>query len=136
MALFSLYIALAFSAFTSATILPGTSEVSFALFVQSYPEKGLTALLVVGLFNSLGSIFSYGIGRFLPGIKRIPQKTHKILNRYGVWALLLAWVPIVGDGLPIAAGWLKLNIGKCIMMLIIGKMLRYTVLLLGMGTFV
>ncbi|MCS4533139.1 hypothetical protein NXS09_02345 [Neisseria sp. CSL10203-ORH2] len=87
-------------------------------------------------FNSLGSIFSYWMGRLLPAPQKISEKTSGMLNHYGIWALLLAWVPIIGDGLPITAGWLKLNAGKCMVMLSIGKMLRYTALLLGMEIFV
>lgn len=39
------YAALAFSAFTSATLLPGTSEAAFALFVRNFPKHAYGALL-------------------------------------------------------------------------------------------
>ncbi|HGH6505677.1 TPA: DedA family protein, partial [Neisseria meningitidis] len=45
------YAALAFSAFTSATLLPGTSEAAFALFVHRFPEHAYGALLCAGLAN-------------------------------------------------------------------------------------
>ena len=59
------YWALAISAFTSATILPGTSDVALAAFVHAYPQAWLNAFLVASVFNGLGSIASYGMGRLL-----------------------------------------------------------------------
>lgn len=132
MELFWLYAALAASAFTSATILPGTSEAAFAAFVYRYPESWFGAWLVAGLANGAGSIVSYGMGRLLPDKKRPSEKILKFLNKYGIFALLLAWVPVVGDGLPIAAGWLRLNVWKCSLMLTVGKLARYGVLLGGL----
>ncbi|WP_373747120.1 YqaA family protein [Neisseria dentiae] len=131
MEVFWLYAALAASAFTSATILPGMSEAAFTAFVISRPEAWLGTWLVAGLFNGAGSIVSYGMGRLLPDKKRPSEKIFKFLNRYGIWTLLLAWVPVVGDGLPIAAGWLRLNVWKCCLILTAGKLIRYGVLLGG-----
>ena len=54
------------------------------------------------------------------------------LRRWGVWSLLLAWLPLVGDGLPTAAGWLRLNAWASCLMLLAGKFLRYGVLLAGL----
>lgn len=59
------YAALAFSAFTSATLLPGTSEAAFALFVRRFPEHAYGALLCAYFANGLGSMVSYWMGRLL-----------------------------------------------------------------------
>lgn len=124
---------LAVSAFTSATILPGTSEAAFLAALHVYPQYWGTILLVAGLANGLGSVVSYGMGRLIPPKKQPPEKVLLWLKRWGVWALLLAWVPLVGDGLPIAAGWLRLNVWYSTLMLVAGKFLRYAVLLAGMA---
>ncbi|UOO81360.1 DedA family protein [Uruburuella testudinis] len=131
MDLFWQYLALAASAFTSATILPGTSEAAFAVFVHQYPHAWAGAWLTAGVFNSLGSMISYGMGRLIPPKKQPSEKILRRLRRWGVWALLLAWLPVVGDGLPIAAGWLRLNFWKSALMLTAGKFVRYGVLLAG-----
>lgn len=123
--------ALAVSAFTSATILPGTSEVGFVAFLTAYPQAWPVAFAVAGLANGLGSVASYGMGRLLPLKQRPSEKIVRGLERWGVWALLLAWLPVAGDGLPIAAGWLRLDFWKSAAMLIFGKFLRYGVLLAG-----
>ena len=41
-------------------------------------------------------------------------------------------IPIIGDGLPIAAGWLKLNAWKSSIILMAGKFARYAMLLAGL----
>ena len=43
----------------------------------------------------------------------------------------MSWVPFVGDGLAIAAGWLRLNFWLSSLMLVLGKFARYAVLVLG-----
>ena len=122
------YFALAASAFTSATILPGTSEAAFAAFLYAHPEHAFGGWLCAGLANGLGSMVSYCMGRLLPNRKKPSEKVLQHLHRWGVWSLLLAWVPIVGDALPIAAGWLRFNPWLSALMLISGKMLRYAVI--------
>ena len=54
------------------------------------------------------------------------------LNRWGIWPLLFAWLPIIGDALPFAAGWLRLNALHCAIILIAGKLLRYAMIYWGM----
>ena len=47
------------------------------------------------------------------------------VRRYGSPALLLAWTPLLGDALCLAAGWLHLNPWKAAMYMAIGKFARY-----------
>lgn len=47
------------------------------------------------------------------------------VRRYGAPALLLAWVPLVGDALCLAAGWLRLNWWQAALFMAIGKFARY-----------
>ncbi|QEY24848.1 YqaA family protein [Neisseria animalis] len=133
MTLLYAYLGLIISAFTSATLLPGTSEAAFTAFVYRYPEELWTALLCVGIANGLGSMVSYFMGRLLPDKKRPSAKTLLYFQRYGIWLLLLAWLPIVGDALPLAAGWLRLDWKKCAVILIVGKLLRYAVIGFGVS---
>lgn len=125
------YLGLAASAFTSATILPGTSEAAFAAFIYNYPEQAYGALLCAGLANGLGSMVSYWMGRLIPSKKRSSEKTLRLLQRWGTLPLLFAWLPVIGDALPIAAGWLRLNPYTSALMLLTGKILRYGIILAG-----
>jgi membrane protein YqaA with SNARE-associated domain len=47
------------------------------------------------------------------------------LHRLGPPALLLSWVPLVGDPLCAVAGWLKLPLKACAIYMAIGKFARY-----------
>ncbi|MDP2285974.1 MAG: VTT domain-containing protein, partial [Pseudohongiella sp.] len=50
-------------------------------------------------------------------------------NRYGVWSLLLAWLPVVGDPLTFVAGALRVQFWLFLLLVAIGKSLRYAVLI-------
>ena len=130
------------SAFLSATILPGNSEIVFLglsakiqLSESSYFSTSILWLLAVAtLGNTLGSITTYALGRGCPP----PKLEHpnvkvrwvlKQFQRYGVWALVLSWLPLVGDLCCAVAGWLRLNTLQSLFCIFIGKFLRYLFLL-------
>jgi membrane protein YqaA with SNARE-associated domain len=119
------------SAFLSATLLPGGSELLLAYLVaNSIASPGLL-LLVATAGNTLGGFTTYLLGRFLAW--RFPNKTLRKehhtaiarLQRWGSLTLLLSWVPVIGDPLCAAAGYLKLNPMLTVIFLAIGKAARY-----------
>jgi membrane protein YqaA with SNARE-associated domain len=123
------------SGFLSATLLPGSSEVALLAYLRYFPETWLLAILCVGVANTAGSLSSYWLARFISSKK----STHKSLSeqslarirRYGSPALFFSFVPLIGDALPFAAGWLKLPLGRCIFFIALGKFTRYALLILG-----
>lgn len=46
-------------------------------------------------------------------------------EKYGSWSLLLTWVPVLGDALPVVAGMMKLKFGLFSILVFAGKLLRY-----------
>ena len=117
------------SAFVSATLFPGASEAVLLALVSSWPDALFTALTVATVGNTLGSMTSYAIGRFFP--KKVSNRALDWLQRWGVYALLLSWLPLVGDALPLAAGWLRIHWFKSLIFIMIGKAGRYTALAFG-----
>ncbi len=114
------------SAFVSATLLPGNSEIVLAAALKAGAAPGV-AVAVATLGNTLGGLTTYGIGRLLPS--RMPEgKAIARVRRYGAAILLLSWVPIAGDALCAAAGWLRLNWLGCTLAMAAGKAARYAVL--------
>lgn len=117
------------SAFISATILPGGSEILVAYMVtqQSASLASIVAVATVG--NTLGAFTTYYLGRLAANKPSKPtsksQKATQLITRYGTWALLLSWLPIIGDALCFAAGWLKLPIAWSATAIITGKAVRY-----------
>jgi len=113
------------SAFLSATILPGNSEVVLVAVLKGGAMPA-AAIAAATLGNTLGGLTTYGIGRLLPS--RMPEdKAIARVRRYGAAALLLSWVPVVGDALCAAAGWLRLGWIGCTLAMAAGKLARYLV---------
>ncbi|MDH2054696.1 YqaA family protein [Achromobacter marplatensis] len=56
------------------------------------------------------------------------ERAHDWIHRMGPPALLLSWLPAVGDPLCAVAGWLRLPFWPCVVYMAIGKFLRYLVM--------
>lgn len=109
--------------FFAATLLPGGSEAVLFGVLKSYPETLWTALFIATFGNTLGGMVSFGMGWLLPQTQQL--KHVEKLRRYGTPALLLAWVPLIGDALCLAAGWLRLNWWRAALFMALGKFARY-----------
>ncbi len=131
------YLLLFSSAFLAATILPFYSEVLlFTLYQQG--EPGWVLIWVASLGNTLGSAVNWYLGVYLMRFKdkrwfyfKESQiaKAQLWFNRYGVWSLLFAWLPIGGDVLTLIAGIMKVRFWLFLLLVGIGKTLRYMLFL-------
>lgn len=114
------------SSFLAATLLPGGSEAVLFAVLKLHPEQFWAALGVATLGNTLGGLSSYLLGRLIPQTK--PLKGLATVQRWGSPALLLSWVPLLGDPLCVAAGWLRLNPWWSTLFIATGKFGRYWVI--------
>ena len=124
------------SSFMSATLLPGASEVNIIYLAQQshFPSGTLVAVATAG--NTLGGLTNYFMGILAArGLKiryfereNLKAPLDKI-RKYGALSLLFTWLPVVGDPLCLAAGYLKVNGWLCLLFMALGKMARYVVLL-------
>lgn len=121
------------SALLSATLLPGGSE-AILLYLYARTDHGFwTLLTVASVGNTIGGMSSYLIGRIFPRYQARRKYTRQAIERitrYGPPALLLSWVPIVGDVLCAAAGWLRINWIVSALYIGVGKSARYAFLLI------
>lgn len=134
------YLGLFLTAFLAATIVPFSSE---ALLVgmrvsEAFSVGGL--LVAASLGNTLGAVVNWGLGRFclhwrdrrwFPVKPKELDRASAWFNRYGIWSLLLAWVPIIGDPITLAAGVLRARFLPFLLLVAISKTGRYAVLLGG-----
>lgn len=120
------------SAFLSATLLPGSSEVAFVAYLQWQPGSGGLPLLVATLGNTLGGLTSVWLGRRLPTAPagRHFPRLDAWMKRFGAFTLVLSWLPLVGDALCVLAGWRRVPWLPAATFILLGKWLRYLVLLL------
>ncbi len=114
------------SSFISATLFPGGSEAVLFGLLKVRPELFWAALLTATLGNTLGGMTSYLVGRLLPQGR--DQRGAEWLRRWGSPVLLLSWLPVVGDGLCVAAGWLRLNPWAATLFMGLGKAARYALI--------
>ncbi len=116
-------VSLFFSSFLAATLLPGGSEAVLFAVLKAYPETFWVTLALATLGNTLGGMVSFGMGWLLPQTQQL--KHVEKVRRYGTPTLLLAWAPLIGDALCVAAGWLRLNPFYAALFMLIGKFARY-----------
>ncbi len=114
------------SSFLAATLLPGGSEAVLFAVLKTYPETFWLPLVLATLGNTLGGMVSFGMGWLLPQTQQL--KHVEKVRKFGSPALLLAWVPLIGDALCLAAGWLRLNPWQAALYMAIGKFARYLVI--------
>ncbi len=119
--------ALFVSSFLAATLLPGGSEVVFSALLMSDSVGVGAALLVATLGNTLGGLSTYLIGRLVPE-RNTDARMIGWLRRWGAPALLLSWMPLIGDALCLAAGWLRVHGLYATVFIAAGNGARYWVL--------
>ncbi|MBL0935569.1 MAG: DedA family protein [Rhizobiaceae bacterium] len=130
--------ALAVSAFTSATLLPGTSEAVLAGLHAARAADPLALLAVASLANTLGSCVNWLLGRLVTRFRDrrwFPASPAQIARaegwyaRYGLWSLFLSWVPIIGDPLTVVAGILRVSFAVFLVIVGLAKTARYAFVL-------
>ncbi|KAA8996190.1 DedA family protein [Affinibrenneria salicis] len=123
-------ISLFWSSLLSATLLPGSSEILLVTLLLAGSAQPFLLVLIATAGNTLGGLTNIILGRLLPPAQQPRGKpiAMRWLQRYGTAALLLSWVPVVGDLLCVLAGWLRLPWRSAAFFLCLGKALRYIVL--------
>lgn len=124
------------SAFVSSTLFPGGSEVVLGVLAadKTHPPGLLLAVASVG--NTLGALTTWLLGwlvaRGLPPDKHLTESRRRALERvrrFGSPVLLLSWLPVVGDPLCFAAGYLRLPFLASLLFIALGKIARYAAIL-------
>jgi len=132
------YILLLGSAFLAATLLPLSSETFLlALLIK---EKSVWLLwLSATVGNTLGSAVNWLLGTYFlhfqqrqwfPFNRSQLDRSQHWFQRYGIWSLLLAWLPLIGDGITLIAGVMKVKFWVFLSLTAIGKGLRYVIVIL------
>ena len=131
-----IYLSLFAISFLAATILPFSSELTFAGLMATSSYDNLLLLAVASFGNILGSVVNWILGfysrnlstkRWFPFKDKQIEKSSKWFNRFGRWSLLFAWVPIIGDPLTLVAGLLRVKFVEFLILVTIGKVSRYII---------
>lgn len=130
------YLGLFLAALLAATILPLSSEVVLgALLLGGWSPVTLVAVATAG--NVLGSLINYALGYWasLGLVKKWLRlsdadyaRAEQRFHRFGLLALGFAWMPVIGDPLTVLAGVLRIRLLWFVLLVTLGKGLRYVVL--------
>ena len=123
------------SAFLSATLLPGASEVTVLAALDAGTDVAVVLLLAT-LGNTLGGLSSWAIGRVFSRVGRDTvvenarrRRALHLMQRWGWPFLIFAWAPVIGDALCVAAGWLRTPFALSALAMAVGKALRYVAII-------
>ena len=132
------YFQLLVISFLAATILPFSSEVVLTTMYLSNAFEKYLLLIFASIGNILGSITNWYLGKkitifqhrkWFPVSPDQLSRSQKYFQKYSLWSLLLAWVPIIGDPLTLLAGVLKVRFGIFFLLVSISKISRYVFIL-------
>lgn len=131
------YLSLFLAAFLAATIFPLQSEAVLLGLLLSGAYNWPILVVVATAGNTAGSAVNWLIGRNIAFLERFHwfpvsraslKKAEVWYQRYGKWSLLLSWVPIIGDPLTLAAGFLRERFSVFLVLVAISKFARYCVI--------
>ena len=138
------YFQLSLISFLAATILPFSSEVVLTTMYLSNSFETYFLLIFASIGNIMGSITNWYLGKkitlfqnrkWFPVSAEQLERSRQYFQKYGLWSLLLAWVPIIGDPLTLLAGVLKVRFGIFFVLVSLSKISRY-VFILYLASFV
>lgn len=123
--------------FLAGTLVPFPSE---ALVIGAYEidSRFWMIIIIATLGNVLGGITNYWIGfkSNSNGLKKLFKLNDKKIvlwetrfGKWGYWLGLISWLPFIGDPMVAVLGFFKVRFLPLLMTMIIGKGLRYTILL-------
>lgn len=131
------YFGLFVISFLASSILPLASE----FFVVAMPQLGYSVWwvgIVATLGSFVGSLTNYyiglkgtdlALGRWFKIDPKSWRRASSFYHRWGAIALFFSWVPFIGDPLTAVAGAFELKLTTFSFWVLLGKGLRYVVLL-------
>jgi len=126
------------SALLAATLVPFASELTLVGMAVAGLGERLTLWATATAGNTLGSMVNWALGRwarrwrdhrFFPFRPEQLDRATRQFQRWGIWSLLLAWLPVVGDPLTLVAGLCRTTFLPTLVLIAIGKGARYALVL-------
>jgi membrane protein YqaA with SNARE-associated domain len=121
--------------FIAATLLPAQSELLLAGMVIKQTHPVAVLVITASLGNILGSIVNWWLGtqaerfshhRLFPVSQNTLARAQRWYQRYGLWSLLMSWVPFIGDPLTVVAGVMRTPLATFTALVALAKTTRYT----------
>lgn len=115
--------------------MPLSSEAVLFGYLGLYPDHAAIAIALATLGNTAGGMTTYALGRLVPERTRhrLDERALRRLERYGSPATFFAFLPLVGDALCLAAGWLRVNWAAALAFMAAGRLARYLLVAYASG---
>lgn len=135
------YIGLFLASFLAATILPFGSEVVFAGLIA----LGMNAwgcIIIASVGNWLGGMTNYLLGRlgkvewiekYLKVERGKIDKVQDWLEGKGAFMAFFSFLPVVGDVIALALGFMRANVYIVNVSMFLGKFARYVLIMYGVN---
>lgn len=135
------YLGLFLASFLAATILPLGSEVVFAGLI-ALGMNAWTCVIIASVGNWLGGMTNYLLGRlgkiewiekYLKVDKGKIDKIQHWLEGKGAFMAFFSFLPIVGDVIALALGFMRSNVYIVNVSMFLGKFARYVLIMYGIN---
>ena len=133
------YASLFATSFAAATVLPFSSEAVLTALTLAEGYEIWLLVAVASIGNTLGAVVNWFLGRYclkwrdrrwFPVSEQALARATNWFARYGVFTLLFAWLPVVGDPLTFVAGVLRTRFDLFVLLVALGKTSRYVVVVM------
>ena len=129
------YVGMLISAFLAGSIFPLSSEVvMLALLAAGLDPWQLVIYGTIG--NVLGSMLIDWIEKYLHVNKKELDRAKRFMAGRGAWMGFFSFFPVIGEGITIVLGLMRSNVAITVISVIIGKFLRYALIIYGVEIFV
>jgi len=137
------YVGMFLAAFLAGSFFPFSSEaVMVGLMATGLDPWQLMVYGTAG--NVLGSVFNYSVGRlgklewiekYLHVSRSDLDKAERFMAGRGAWMGFFAFLPVLGSAITVALGFMRANIVISFVSITLGKIVRYLILIYGVGLF-
>ena len=133
------YFGMFIAAFLAGTVVPFASEAILIAFIKMGLDPYLTTLYAT-LGNTAGSMTCYWIGhlgkmewieKYLKVTPAMMQRGERFVKGRGAWMGFFSFLPVIGNALTIALGWMRANVWITTLSIGIGAGVRYIACILA-----
>lgn len=127
------YWGMALLSFLSGSVIPIASE-ALLVVLLGVGLNAMWLIVVATVGNTLGGITCFMLGYLTDKqtVKRVfrisdkkMERADSLIQRYGYWAAVLSFMPIIGEAILVALGIMRVDKYKVSIVMAIGKFARY-----------
>lgn len=127
--------ALLLVSFLAATLLPLSSEAALVGAIKAGAAP-LACLLAASVGNVAACLSNYALGAWARARSqerlqrsRVGRAALRWLEQLGLWALLLSWLPVIGDPITVAAGVGRVSLRCFVPVVAVLRVARYALII-------